>query len=176
MDSNEDKLTGKALNELLASELSTMRKFTYSLTGSVDDSHDVVQIAMERCLRSGVPREGSRSWLFTVCKNLWIDEIRRRRRKPQNEFQEDIDTPVSDFAELNSTEASVARRDELNNMAAAFSQLTDDHRIPLAMSAIDGMGYKEIAIALEIPVGTVMSRIARARITLNKRLRRLGDD
>jgi len=176
MDSSNERLTGDALNELLAAELTTMRKFAYSLTGSMDDANDVVQTAVERCLKSGVPLTGSRPWLFRVCKNLWIDEIRRRNRKVVEEFNEDLDSEVPEFVGLNNAEEDLARQQELNAMANAFAKLSDDQRIALSMAAIDGMSYDEIATALDVPIGTVMSRIARARMALNRRLRGNSDD
>lgn len=170
MSSNSEKLEGKALNNLLVAELQTMRKFTYSLTGSVDDAHDVVQLAVERCLKSGVPADGSRAWLFRVCRNLWIDEIRRRRRKPQDDFEEERDSVVGSEFELNLAEKDLSRRNQLQAVAAAFEKLSDEQRQALSMSAIEGMSYQEIATALELPMGTVMSRIARARLALNQHL------
>lgn len=148
-----------------------MRRFSYSLTGSVEDANDVVQSAVERCLKSGVPVDGSRPWLFRVCRNLWIDEIRRRRRKPSDDFDEETETPYQEFNELNDAEADLERREELNRMAEAMEKLNDDQRVAISMSAIEGMSYEEISIALEIPIGTVMSRIARARVSLNQQLR-----
>ncbi len=176
MTSSNEKLEGKVLNELLVSELPAMRRFAYSLTGSVDDANDVVQSAVERCLKSGVPSDRARPWLFRVCKNLWIDEIRRRNRKATDALDEDADTPSQEFSELNGTEANASRREELDEMARALTKLSDDQRIALSMSAIEGLSYEEISIALEIPVGTVMSRIARARVTLNQRLKGGTDD
>lgn len=176
MTSSKEKLEGQALNDLLVAEVQSMRRFAYSLTGSVDDANDVVQSAVERCLKSGVPVTGSRAWLFRVCKNLWIDEIRRQKRKPMNEFDEASINTHQEFTELNGTEANLARREELDDMAAALASLNDDQRIAISMSAIEGMSYEEISTALDIPLGTVMSRIARARVTLTQRLKGKSND
>ena len=75
------KLTGRALNDLLTAELAAMRKFAYSLTGSMEGANEVVQITVERRLKSVVPHPGVRPGLFKVCKNLWIEEIRRRNSR-----------------------------------------------------------------------------------------------
>ena len=176
MVERNEKLTGDALNSLLSAELLTMRKFAYSLTGSMEDANDIVQTAVERCLKSGVPLDGSRAWLFRVCKNLWIDELRRRNRRPTSEFDEEAVTDAPPFSRLNNAEQDLSRQQELDAMAVAFEKLPDDQRIALSMAAIDGMSYDEIASALDIPRGTVMSRIARARMALNRRLRRDKDD
>ncbi len=161
---------------MLVDELPTLRKFTYSLTGSVDDTNDLVQTAVERCLKSGIPADGARPWMFRVCKNLWIDELRRRGRKPGVEFNEEIDTELPTFSTLNESEQDLARQDKLQRLARAMERLSEDQRIALSMAAIEGMSYEEISVALDVPLGTVMSRIARARVTLGRLTGGLNDD
>lgn len=176
MSSDNEKLTGQALNNYLTSELTTMRKFAYSLTGSMEDANDVVQTAVERSLKSGIPNDGKRPWLFKVCKNIWIDEIRRRRRTAADEFDESAGAETIEFRSLNQTETDVDRRQSLDQLAAAFATLSDEHRMVLSMSTIDGTSYEEISKALEIPIGTVMSRVARARIALRNKMQGYKDD
>ena len=171
------KLTGRALNDLLTAELAAMRKFAYTLTGSMEGANEVVQITVERCLKSGLPHSGARIALFRICGSLWIDEISRRNRLSDNEPHEDDEvSTTAEFADLVDAEQDPAFRQELSEMASAFEQLSDEQRIALSMATIEGMSYADIAAALDIPDGTVMSRISRARLALHRRVRSNHDD
>lgn len=171
------KLTGRALNDLLTAELAAMRKFAYTLTGSMEGANEVVQITVERCLKSGLPHSGARIALFRICGSLWIDEISRRNRRSENEPHEDeVSTTTAEFTDLEDAEQDPASRQELSEMASAFEQLSDEQRIALSMATIEGMSYADIAAALDIPDGTVMSRISRARLALHRRVRSNHDD
>ena len=150
--------------EALLAELGGLRKFCISLTGTVADGDDLLQATVERVLDKGMP-EGAHvaKWAYRVCKNAWIDEIRSRdvrQKYPQLVVDEDNDTP--------SAEQSASGQRELEKINAALAELPVEQRLALTLVAIDGKTYAEAAEILEVPVGTIMSRIARARRNLVK--------
>jgi len=151
-------LSDKQRTALLA-ELGGLRKFCISLTGSVADGDDLLQATVERVLEKGMPADAHvAKWAYRVCKNAWIDEIRSRdvrQKYPQLVVEEESDTP--------SAEQSASGQRELEAVSAALSKLPADQRLALTLVAIDGKTYAEAAEILEVPVGTIMSRIARAR-------------
>ena len=102
-------------------------------------------------------------WAYRVCRNAWIDEVRSREvrhRYPQLVAAED-DTEASPSAER-----SASNERELSAMSRALDRLPKEQRLALSLVAVDGKSYAEAADILEVPTGTIMSRIARARKTL----------
>lgn len=148
--------------EALLAELGGLRKFCISLTGTVADGDDLLQATVERVLQKGMPKDAHvAKWAYRVCKNAWIDEIRSRdvrQKYPQLVVEEDNDTP--------SAEQSASGERELETVSAALAELPLEQRLALTLVAIDGKTYAEAAEILDVPVGTIMSRIARARRNL----------
>ena len=151
-------LSDKQREELLA-ELGGLRKFCISLTGTVADGDDLLQATVERVLEKGMPADAHvAKWAYRVCKNAWIDEIRARdvrQKYPQLVTDEDNDSP--------SAEQSASGERELESVNTALNGLPAEQRLALTLVAIEGKSYAEAAEILEVPVGTIMSRIARAR-------------
>jgi RNA polymerase sigma factor (sigma-70 family) len=149
--------------EAVLGELSGLRKFCYSLTGAAADADDLLQITVERILKKGMPEDAHPAkWAYRVCKNAWIDEIRSRevrQRYPQQVAHDEFDSAPS-------AEQMASGERQISDVAAALEQLPDEQRMTLTLVAIDGKTYAEAAEILEVPVGTVMSRIARARKNL----------
>ena len=139
-----------------------LRRFAYSLTGSTADADDLLQNTLERLLSRGVPDDiDLTKWAFRVCRNLWIDEYRARKVRQKNVYSlEDTDEPAMDGEQAIHNQIALAQVD------AAMNQLPDEQRSIMALVAVQGMSYKEVAETLGIPAGTVMSRLARARIAL----------
>jgi RNA polymerase sigma factor (sigma-70 family) len=100
-------------------------------------------------------------WSYTVCRNVWIDEIRSRkvRREAVPEVAAQVESTIA-------TEDAVAARMALQHAQAGIDKLPDEQREVLALVAIAGMAYREAAEVLAVPIGTVMSRLARARAAL----------
>ena len=148
--------------EALLAELGGLRKFCVSLTGTVADGDDLLQATVERVLQKGMPADAHvAKWAYRVCKNAWIDEIRSRdvrQRYPQLVTDEDNDSPSAE-----------------QSASAALDALPPEQRLALTLVAIEGKTYAEAAEILEVPVGTIMSRIARARRQLVEQ-RGLQDD
>ena len=151
--------------QALLAELAGLRKFSISLTGTVADGEDLLQATVERLLDKGMPEDAHvAKWAYRVCKNAWIDEIRARdvrQKYPQLVVDNDNNSP--------SAEQSASEERELEAVSAALDALPPDQRLALTLVAVEGKTYAEAASILEVPVGTIMSRIARARRHLVER-------
>jgi RNA polymerase sigma factor (sigma-70 family) len=149
----------------LAALLPRMRRFARSITFHREDADDLVQVAMERALgRSEQYTEGTRldSWLFRIIRNAWIDEVRSRMRRDQVFAPEEDGEHVGD-------DAAEAQQQRMA-VQKAMSLLSEEHRMVIGLVLVDGLPYKEAAEVLGIPMGTLTSRLARARDALQKLL------
>lgn len=148
--------------------LPRLRRFSRSLTGNASDADDLVQIGVERALRhldQYQPDTRLDSWMFKVLKNAWIDEVRSRQRRDK------IFAPAEagDFIGDNSAEALEARR-KLAEVESAMLELPEDQRLAIALICVEGLSYAEASEVLDVPVGTLSSRLTRGRETLMARL------
>ncbi|MEQ8802955.1 MAG: sigma-70 family RNA polymerase sigma factor [Haliea sp.] len=150
--------------ELLLAELGSLRRFCRSLSGSAADADDLLLVTVERVLEKGMPADADAvKWAYRVCKNAWIDELRSRdvrQRYPQQMAWDSNEAP--------SAEESAGHERALEMVAAALEELPPEQRLALTLVAVEGKSYAEAADILEVPVGTIMSRIARARAQLLK--------
>lgn len=150
--------------DTLVGFLPNMRRFSISLTGSRDIADDLVQAACERALAhqdSFDPRTRFDAWIFRILRNLWIDRIRKDRTAGQKEDIEDH----ADSAQLMES-PDVFPRMELREVGDAIAGLSEDQREVLVLVCIEDLSYRDTAEVLDIPIGTVMSRLARARKNL----------
>jgi RNA polymerase sigma-70 factor, ECF subfamily len=148
----------------LVAFLPNMRRFSISLTGSADIADDLVQAACERALAhqaSFDPATRFDAWIFSILRNLWIDQIRRSRTAGK---KEDIGDHT-DSAVLTSAPDALPRL-ELRDVADAVGRLSEDQREVLVLVCVEDFSYRDTAEVLDIPIGTVMSRLARARRNL----------
>ncbi|MGX9772726.1 RNA polymerase sigma factor [Janthinobacterium aestuarii] len=154
-----------SLHTEIVALLPRLRRFGRAVTRNHEDADDLVQVAIERALKHiGQWEAGSRldSWLFRIMKNAWIDEVRVRVRRDRLFSNEEEGQFVGDDA----SERQVHRL----AVQQAISRLNEDQRMVVALVLIDGMPYKEAAQVLDIPVGTLTSRLARAREALQAQL------
>ena len=150
-----------AVRDQLVALLPRLRRFARALTRNVDDADDLVQVAVERALlHLDQLRPGTRldSWMFGIIRNAWIDETRSRRRRDKVLAPEELGEQVAD----RSSEAPIERL----SIEAALQRLPEEQRLAVALVLIEGLAYKEAAAVLEVPIGTVTSRLARGRETL----------
>lgn len=141
-----------------------IRRFAYSLTGNHHDADDLLQNTIERLLTKGVPDNVElNKWMFRVCRNLWIDEYRSRKVR-----QTAAQSPELSSGQIINDEKKQTDRISLHEVNNAMDVLPDEQRSILSLVAIQGMSYKEVSETLEIPIGTVMSRLSRARISLSQ--------
>lgn len=150
------------MTKQLVELLPALRRFSWSLTNSAHDADDLLQATVERLLTKGVPVDADLGkWAFTVCRNLWIDEYRSRKVRQNAEW----DPMLSDRAHVDG-ERQVHSQMELDRVNHAMQSLPEEQHLVLSMVAVQGLSYKGVAESLEIPLGTVMSRLARGRAKL----------
>ncbi len=143
--------------------LPRLRRFAYSLTGSLEDADDVVQTACLRALtRLDQFTPGTRldSWMFRIVQTVTIDRGRSRKRSKVVAGSDEIESIGYD---QRIHETAEARVDLAIVRRAMAEDLPEEQREVMALVCVDGMSYQEAADTLGIPVGTVMSRLARAR-------------
>lgn len=154
-----------ALHEEIATLLPRLRRFARTLAWNREDADDLVQLSVERAiLHSSSYQAGTRldSWLFRIIKNAWIDEVRARTRRSELFAPEEEGEHVGDdFAEAHQQRMAVQK---------AVSLLSEEHRLVVGLVLVEGLPYKDAAEVLEIPVGTLTSRLARARTALQELL------
>lgn len=150
----------------IASSLPALRRFAFSLTTSMADADDLVQQTVERLLTRPIPEDAALlQWAFRVCRNLWVDEYRAQRVRDNALSDPQFQGTVQVHAE-DQTEHAL----QLSAVGAAMTTLPAEQHEVLVLVAVQGMSYREVSETLEIPIGTVMSRLARARVALADRL------
>lgn len=145
--------------------LPRLRRFAASLTGNLSDGDDLVQDTVERALKNlhrWQPGTRLDSWMYRIAQNLWIDAVRARRIRPTV----NADPPESAvaFDGARAMEAKLTFADTCR----ALAQLPEEQRSVVALVLIEGLSYREAADILDLPMGTVTSRLARAREALAK--------
>lgn len=158
---------GPDLRNALVALLPRLRRFGLALTGSASDADDLMQLACERVLlRSEQLREHARldAWLYGIMRNLWIDELRYRKRRRHD----DLDTASGVIGD--DGQAVADGRITLAAVRLAMHDLPADQRILLMLVCVDGLSYREASETLGVPIGTVMSRLSRARQDLHQRM------
>jgi len=156
------------LHTILPSCLPRLWRFAIRLTRHKEDAEDLVQRtcvrALERCdqLAEG---GSSLSWLFAILHTVWLNEIRARqvRREWQSEWEEDaVSLIAGDSSELPENQLLYQQ------VVALVDALPDAQRVIMLLVAVEGMSYREASAILDIPIGTVMSRLARARLAIGQ--------
>lgn len=145
--------------------LPRLRRFAYALTGSTEQGDDLVQDACLRALsRVDLWEPGTRldSWMYRIAQNIWLDRV--RANKVRGEVV-DIDAMEG----MTGSDGRVVAESELTlqSVAAALARLPAEQRAVIALVCIEGASYKEAAEISGVPVGTIMSRLARARRALH---------
>ncbi len=146
--------------------LPNLRRFAISLARSRDTADDLVQITVERAFAARAsfdPATRLDAWLFRILRNAWIDMVRRSKtRGTEIDVADAPDAPVVDG------EKTVETSLMLQSAKAAINRLPPDQRDVILLICVEELTYKEAATVLEVPIGTVMSRLARARIAIAK--------
>ena len=153
----------------LVLHLAAARKLARYLLRNNADAEDVVQEAYVRALRHGWSADAGdcRAWLLTIVRNVGYDWIRRSRRASSD--SEPID-PEEIRTNAPSPEAVLLAKLNVETLRRSLDRLPVNHRMVVILRDLEQMSYKEIADVLALPLGTVQSRIARAKIQLLRRL------
>ncbi|MBA8840475.1 sigma-70 family RNA polymerase sigma factor [Ochrobactrum sp. RH2CCR150] len=139
-----------------------LRRYARALTHDIDRADDLVQDCLERAIRKSSlwkPSGPLRAWLFRILVNLWRNELRHRRRAPDS-------APLSSVMVEPQVPSASPSRLAFAETARAIQTLPSEQREALLLVAVEGMSYTEAASVLEVPLGTLMSRLGRARATL----------
>ena len=164
-DTAQDKDPHDGLRLEIVALLPRLRRFARTITRHREDADDLVQLAVERALRRLAQwQSGTRldSWMFMIMKNAWIDEVRSRVRRDAVLLPEEAGENVGDAHGEGPADRQHLRMD----VHKAMAQLNDDQRLVVGLVLVEGLPYKEAAEVLGIPVGTLTSRLARARDSL----------
>jgi len=156
---------------LIEPVIPALRRYARTFVRGAADADDLVQDTLERAISRWHQRRSdgeTRTWLFTILHNLAVNHLRRAARRGR-------ELPLDDAGESDvavpSTQEDALRRDDI---LGAVGQLPDDQRSVLLLVSIEDASYTEAARILDIPIGTVMSRLARARARLLKLLEEQG--
>lgn len=155
----------QAVRDQIVSLLPRLRRFAMALAKSPDRADDLVQAACERALgrlHQWTPDTRLDSWMFRIMQTVWID---RCRAESKREGAAQVET-MEQLLVGEDGEATAHGRLELLQIRKLIAALPDEQRSVLALVSIEGCSYREAAEILKIPIGTVMSRLARARRTL----------
>ncbi len=154
------------IQEQIVALLPRLRRFARNLARNPHDADDVVQIAVERALlRLDQWRSDARldSWLFKIVRNAWIDEVRARGRRAKIFMPEEAGEQIG--------ESSMEREIDRWSAETAMGRLPEDQRLAISLVLVEGLSYKDAAEVLEVPLGTLTSRLARGREALQGMLR-----
>jgi RNA polymerase sigma-70 factor (ECF subfamily) len=154
-----------AFEELVRPHLDSLRRFVFSLSSNWNDADDITQEALIKAFRSFGTFDGRAAlstWLYTVARSSAVDWHRSRIGKPRG------DVPLTDSL-VDGAEGHdelLASKEGVHRLRAAISALDDKHRAVLVLFDIEGLSYQEIAEIEGVPLGTVRSRLSRARAEL----------
>ncbi len=162
-----------AFERELTQLLPRLRRFAHTLSRNPADADDLTQACVERALRSREQwQPGTRldSWLYRIMHNLWIDTVRARGRKERHEAPEEEARGIGEDPR-NAMDSSF----ELKRAMAAMERLPDEQREVVALILVEGFGYREVSEMLDLPIGTVSSRLVRGRTAILSMLGGAGD-
>jgi RNA polymerase sigma-70 factor, ECF subfamily len=144
---------------LLEHEIPRLRRYARALTRDATRADDLVQSCLLRALAKShlwQPGTDLRAWLFTILHNQHVNDVRRAVR-------EGINIPVEDMAPLLTVPSTQGAALQLRDLDRAMAKLPEEQRQVLLLVGLEGMRYEEVAAVLDVPVGTVRSRLSRGR-------------
>ena len=147
----------------IVAQIPGLRRYARALTGNAWVADDLVQDTLERACskwRLWVPDSDLRAWMFTLMHNLFANDVRRLARQRQAGVQVDLDDVPNELA------APDAGRDLSIDLQRCLLQLPEEQREVLLLASMEDMRYEDIARVTGAPIGTVMSRLSRARARL----------
>ena len=180
MDGNSQKHSdGDAVFEReLLPHVDPLTTFAYHLTYNEEDAKDLVQetfMKAYRAINSYVEGTNAKAWLFKILKNAYINQYRKKSRRPTKvDFEEFIgyqdqeDTSIVEYQDLREEIFENLMGDEVTT---AINSLPIDFRTVILLCDVEGFTYEEIATIIDIPIGTVRSRLHRARNMLKEKLK-----
>lgn len=164
-----------AFQQWVVPEIEVMLRVANSLTRDPGEAEDLVQDALIRAYRAieGFDGRHPRAWLLTIVRNTHLNRVRKRRPELLDDPDQEIDR-LSRQGTASTVEDDVVGGTLDAVIDAALRELPAKHRQVLELVDMDGLNYQEAALVLGVPVGTVMSRLHRARKSMKRRLDRAG--
>ncbi len=154
----------KKFESELVEQIPRLRRYARALTGTTHGADDLVQDTLERALqKQQLWHRGSRlrPWLFTIMHNLFINQVRRTSSQP---VTQDLDENIRDNGSSPESQWS------FQHLQTSIATLPDEQKQVFLLVSLEGFAYEEVAKIMDIPVGTVMSRLSRARDRLRQLL------
>ena len=166
----------------LLPHIDALTTFAYHLTYSEEDAKDLVQetfLKAYRAIESYMEGTNAKAWLFKILKNAYINQYRKKSRRPaQVDFEEFIgyqDKDESNIAEYQDLRAEIFENLLGDEVTVAINSLPIDFRTVILLCDVEGFTYEEISKIIDIPIGTVRSRLHRARNMLKEKLRKYAE-
>jgi RNA polymerase sigma-70 factor (ECF subfamily) len=169
---------GAAWEEIVTTYSRRIFNLAYRFTSNIQAAEDLTQevfVRVYNTLEQFDSKQGHLSnWLMRLARNLIIDDYRKRQRNPQNSMADDVDKHMFHLRAVGtSAQKEVERRELAHQVQEGIDKLPSDLKTCVILRDIEELSYKEIVEVLDIPEGTVKSRINRGRIELAKILRRM---
>lgn len=175
---NQAKRYEQIFEEEFMPQIDALYTFAYHLTYNEDDANDLVQETYMKAYRfidKYIEGTNAKAWLFKILKNAFINQYRRKTKQPTKVDYEEIinyhdeeDTNYSSYMDLREEMFQDMMGDEVTN---AINALPVDFRVVILLCDIEGFTYEEISKIIDIPIGTVRSRLHRARNMLKEKLK-----
>jgi RNA polymerase sigma-70 factor, ECF subfamily len=150
--------------QLLETEIPRLRRYARALTRDAARADDLVQSCLVRAIAKAhlwQPGTDLRAWLFTILHNQHINEIRRSVR-------EGVSVAVEDLAPILTVAPNAGATLQLRDLERAINTLPEEQRQVILLVGLEGMRYEDVAAVLDIPIGTVRSRLSRGHDMLRK--------
>lgn len=145
-----------------------LRRFARALTHDQADADDLLQVALERALKARAqwaPGTRMDAWMMRIVRNCWIDEVRSRTRRARTFLPEEEGATIGV-----DMQHEIEAKAEMHAVDRAMANLSADQREVIALVLVEGLAYKEAAELLDIPIGTLTSRLTRGRQALAQML------
>ncbi len=176
---NTDDLRYDIFNREFMPHIDSMYNFAFRLTMDEDDANDLVQdtyLKAFRFIKSFEQGTNAKAWLFRILKNSFINDYRKKSKEPSKVDYQEVETTYNSEEASDTTYTVDLRADAVQELigdevANALNALPVDFRTVIILCDIEGFTYEEMAKILDIPIGTVRSRLHRARNLLKEKLR-----
>ena len=155
----------------LSPHVPVLYKSAIRMCGNPNDAQDLVQETLYIALKSFhqlIDQAKSKSWMFSILRNLFLKDIQKTKKRAEIEF----DSVCDKLSDRQHPEGDFLRAEFRSNIQVVLDTLDERLRVVLVKFYFDGLSYKEISELLNIPIGTVMSRIARAKVYLKREILR----
>ena len=162
------------INEFLLPHVDLIFRCACRLTRKAHDAEDLTQEAFYFAIKNFAQlkdRAKAKSWLFSIMRNLFLKDLEKNKKR----INVDFDAVSNTISGLSNVEEEHLKGEAARNLRAVLDKLDDRLKAPIVMFYFDRLTYKEIAKTLSLPIGTVMSRIARGKVYLRRELNRTGN-